>query len=88
MYNLIVFLKQSQIQYSMKFKEKGVAMAARQNILDRRKEYTEKGVDLVATTKGDDGNIMDLWASDIQGLLVIFQAEAFNNNILAPMARA
>lgn len=68
MYNIVIAIKNSPNNLRASFKEQSTAMAALENIRDRRKHGLG---DATVTIKGDYGQIIDILLSEISGVLLM-----------------
>lgn len=81
MYNLAIFMKNSPIQSACKFSDKDLAMAARQNILDKKKESIKSKENMHIVTKTESGDYIDFWADDLLLVMLMFVAEGFQQTM-------
>lgn len=71
MYNFIVSLISPPINFTLGFKEEGLAKAARENIHSKWKEYlSDAKSDEIVTIKDDYGHYLDAMTSNIAAILI------------------
>lgn len=80
MHQIIIVLSNSSTNFVSTFKDEGTALAASQNIHDRRKDYLESGNDSIVTVKDDYGHVANIMASVVSGVLLTDVENEFEAN--------
>lgn len=87
MYNVCLFLRGTQIQYMLNFKDQGLAEKARDKLRDARTAWLKTGAAEEVRIKDDFKQCLDIVSSDIMSIFTENLKEAMEAKVQAQIAQ-